>query len=66
MKKSFEKVISRFKEDEEGICELEELYQKENRKIEIQKENKLSKTEKKEYMALEQYCERSQRRLLLF
>ena len=66
MKNYFEKVISRFKEDEEGICELEELYQKENRKIEIQKENKLRKTEKKEYMALEQNCERSQRKLLLF
>ena len=49
MKKYFEKVISRFKEDEEGICELEELYQKENRKIEIQKENKLNKTEKRIY-----------------
>ena len=30
MKKYFEKVVSRFKEGEEGICELEQLYTKQN------------------------------------
>lgn len=62
MKKSFEKLIIRFKEAEESV-NLKN-YTK-NNKLEIQKEKQTIK-QSKVYSAVEQYCEGNQRKILPF